>query len=1129
MMTMKKKRAGVIIFFILLNFFAFAQNPPTITPCGSSQDICLTGPIQDLCIQINVFPGLPAPISFFTINWNDGSALDTILGGPTPEDQIHTYDLAGFYGTCDASQEYFIVLRTYLTNGSELNNSFVLTFYNPPIADFDFDHSIVCLGAEVEINDASCPTQGLEQLTVNWGDGTPVNTESSHVYTAVGAYPVTLSVENPCGADTYTDTVDVISPAQADAIAIDGIIPSGSMPYIVCLGGGGVVTLDGCISLNESSYVWNVVSGNGYDWITPQNICMSEIAFSSPGMFTLELTVNNACNQPDDVQLTFQVLEADALQLQAQEDVCLSLDYSPSPLLSGAVYEINGVTILNQAFPVNLGLGQYTINATLSNECGIQVLRDTFYIIPPANIEILSPANDTTICSGTSIALFATSLDGTWTGGNITVTGDSTTFLSNESGSFLIIYQNGQGACEQRDSVLINVDGISAQMNDIETCTGESYVLLNGLPLGGVWSSQQCPLCIQQDTFWLNGLPFGQSTVQVDYSISNSNGCVGTTQAAIEILTPLAQFSFVSAPCANTALDVDYLNSSGSAFIWRIDGETMPGPPFPGLSIGQHTFELVAIAGECHDSFLQIIDVIAPPLSAAFSANVQQGCPPFAVVFTPLSDLTESAYYQWTFNRFPGDTLAIFNPLQPIVFDNLTDTITRFPVNFSISNECGEVSNEIIIEVLPLPTAHVGIDSVVSGCSPLGVILTNRASGNPLSCLWEFSDGFSLSSCQDTIHRTFIATDSITKYIVALTAANNCGTSTAYDTITVIPPGVSAYYNLSNYSICAFDSIRFEDASTPIPTSWLWNFGDGTVSDQPNPVHIYNMPNDTFRVRLTVSTGCGSDDIEHIVVTMPVPPVDFDLPPYGCQGQPVIGITNNSNSEAFYLWEYGNGKQDINIYEPIPVFSEGGSTVSIRLTVTDFTTQCSNSLEKAFYIRNKPEANFDLTIPADCPVLAGEVINLSANANAWIWKFDGQESSFSENTGYTFSEIGYHEIRLIASWDNICIDSTSLFVKVEECGVYVPNAFSPNGDGVNDFFTVYGTPNIEVVKSLKIFDRWGELIFEQKNFPANTEIRGWNGSFRGKPLNPGVFAWVAEIQYENEKIVLLKGDVTLVR
>lgn len=107
-------------------------------------------------------------------------------------------------------------------------------------------------------------------------------------------------------------------------------------------------------------------------------------------------------------------------------------------------------------------------------------------------------------------------------------------------------------------------------------------------------------------------------------------------------------------------------------------------------------------------------------------------------------------------------------------------------------------------------------------------------------------------------------------------------------------------------------------------------------------------------------------------------------------------------------------------------------------------------------------------------------------------------------------------------------DSLQLNVTVNR-PVFAPSAFSPNGDGFNDYFTLFGGPGARLIRTLRIFDRWGNLVFEGTDIPIGQERFGWNGKFNGELMSPGVFAYFAEIEFIDDVTVLKEGDVTIVR
>jgi gliding motility-associated-like protein len=105
----------------------------------------------------------------------------------------------------------------------------------------------------------------------------------------------------------------------------------------------------------------------------------------------------------------------------------------------------------------------------------------------------------------------------------------------------------------------------------------------------------------------------------------------------------------------------------------------------------------------------------------------------------------------------------------------------------------------------------------------------------------------------------------------------------------------------------------------------------------------------------------------------------------------------------------------------------------------------------------------------------------------------------------------------------------TVYVK-KEFPVYFPNVFSPDGNGENDVFTLYAGKTVTKIKMFKIFNRWGELVHQAANFqPADNINAGWDGTLNGKPLNPAVFIYVAEVEFLDGSVQVMQGDVLLVR
>lgn len=113
--------------------------------------------------------------------------------------------------------------------------------------------------------------------------------------------------------------------------------------------------------------------------------------------------------------------------------------------------------------------------------------------------------------------------------------------------------------------------------------------------------------------------------------------------------------------------------------------------------------------------------------------------------------------------------------------------------------------------------------------------------------------------------------------------------------------------------------------------------------------------------------------------------------------------------------------------------------------------------------------------------------------------------------------------------ENGCFEEDEINIIVKDADVYIPSGFSPNGDKNNDFFTVFSGESVRNIVSLRVYDRRGGLIFENKNFPSNIEEEGWGGYFKGKRVRPDVFVYVIDIEFINGDIKTFRGDVTLVR
>ena len=122
------------------------------------------------------------------------------------------------------------------------------------------------------------------------------------------------------------------------------------------------------------------------------------------------------------------------------------------------------------------------------------------------------------------------------------------------------------------------------------------------------------------------------------------------------------------------------------------------------------------------------------------------------------------------------------------------------------------------------------------------------------------------------------------------------------------------------------------------------------------------------------------------------------------------------------------------------------------------------------------------------------------------------------------------DLMVTAFSTNGCSAQAQLSLKFErESNIYAPNVFSPNGDGVNDFFTVYSNDPGSIIMDLRVFDRWGGLLFQKSQFAPNVPSEGWDGRSQGATVNPGVFVYYAELITSDARTERISGDVTVIK
>jgi len=620
-------------------------------------------------------------------------------------------------------------------------------------------------------------------------------------------------------------------------------------------------------------------------------------------------------------------------------------------------------------------------------------------------------------------------------------------------------------------------------------------------------------------------------TYTITLNVVSDMGCNNTipfTATATVYPLPVADFT-VSSLCPN--VQGNFTNqssvSSGSVTSWTYDfGD---GSATSNLQNPAHTYTtsnsynvnlLVTTNNGCTHDTTQAVFVNPTPV-AEFSAT--DVCVTAPNVFTDLSSVAmPSAITDWAWDILNNGTIeyttqnashvfpidGTYNVLLSVIStggctDDTLIQVTVFPgavADFTATDEC-----------LNVPNAFTDQSSVTSGS------ITDWA--------WNFGDG-GTSILQSPAHT--YTTDGTHTVTLTVTSDNGC-TSTFTDDVIVHPLPDADF---SNTSVCEGLATDFTDnssvASGTIAT-WNWNFGDATIAAAQNPSHTY-LAAGTYTVQINVSSNNGClDSIAKPVTVYPLPVVDFEaVPDAGCM--PLTVALNDLSSIATgnnvaWDWKIENifsaSQQNTNY----TILTNG--LYDVTLTVTS-DMGCSTMLNRTDFItvHPKPFPEFAFT-PVVTEILYPEItfIDLSSGSPVeWHWQFGTGDGADVQNPVYSFPDTGTFTIRLITLNQYGCSDTIEhTIVILPSFTIYVPEAFTPDGNGVNDVFFAQGIGWRDY--ELRIFSRWGTQVFESFD-PAV----GWDGTIRGKdPAPPDVYVWRIFVRDNHKRKQDFIGKVALVR
>ncbi len=414
------------------------------------------------------------------------------------------------------------------------------------------------------------------------------------------------------------------------------------------------------------------------------------------------------------------------------------------------------------------------------------------------------------------------------------------------------------------------------------------------------------------------------------------------------------------------------------------------------------------------------------------------------------------------------------------------------------------------------------------------------AEGAPIGVSESVTDEICLGDCQGMI--TLIATGDLPMSY----SIDNC--------VTTQPTG--SFLNLcpANFNICVSDAngcqytnLLTVNASTNIGIDGTMNTIDPLcIEDNAITITAVNVGSlsgigvigGTFDPTLAgvgthtitntnVGTCISTSTLDVIVNPMPIVEFLADVTD-GCEDL-TVNFANTGDLGVVCFWDFGNNNSSTDCFAVANTYENDG-TYDVSLTVVDLNG-CATTVTYPNYIivRPLPVANF-INDPVTASSLKPEFnfTNTSSGDVAWLWTFDAFGNSSLEDPSFTFTDgPGGYLVTLIVESEFGCYDTIirPVTVSTEEL-IFIPNAFTPDGDEFNQNFRPIFTEGYDLFDfNMKIFNRWGQIIFE-----SNDDTIGWDGTFGGKMVQPGVYTWFIEYKtIETDERKTRVGHLNVIR
>jgi gliding motility-associated-like protein len=644
----------------------------------------------------------------------------------------------------------------------------------------------------------------------------------------------------------------------------------------------------------------------------------------------------------------------------------------------------------------------------------------------------------------------------------------------------------------------VNVLEINVSPTSSTVCPTQPPFTLSATatPGGGLWTCTATPLSIQDPTTGLYNPGFSSINTHTDLAVyTATNGCTETLTISAIITTIVRDSVFF----CNTS-DSLRLSRNRSNFNYNPLGGIYSGPGVVFLSnnyyfkpniAGPGVHTIYYDANTCRDSVKMIV-YPNPALLPGYSPTVCSILPPFPISSTMIPGSN------WTGAGIVTPSLGVFNPLS--VLPGIT--------TLSYSNKGGCTSTVNIDVYTFQPAAINGLSSTY--------------------CFVNTNINFSTAP----LNGTFTATSTLSANIFnpSLVGAGTqsltveygegaCYTSTTL-VVTVHPQLVNTY-TVTADTICVGESSKLiikSSGGLPSVSQYAYIWSNGLIGINSHVV----VPTTTTVYTVTVSDGCSDDAVS--IMTVAVSPQYYPLLStspikcYGESGQATVNINPSGNYS--YAWNT-SPVQTTNVLN-------GLSGKNYLLNIKNLTTGCLRDTFVKIPGYGPIKALFTPNPNLNCvPFNENTVtfIDQSNGATSGDWNFNGTVVTYTpgQTVTHLFETPGKYNVTLTVKNEGDCESENSLSICIlESTDLFFPDIFSPNKDGANEVLYVRGNGIKEL--RLLLFDRWGSVVFE------STDVNiGWDGTYKGKDCEVGIYAYTLEARLFDNKKINKKGEITLVR